>query len=114
MHFADLKLKTAGTAAADLDTAVGKAKAAACAGCHGAEGVSSNPAWPILAGQQKGYLVAALRAYREGMRKNQVMAGMAKSLSDADVDALAAYFSGVRPPEARVNRRDIKPRSSSP
>lgn len=96
-HFAALKLRTASAAAGDRDTAAGKAKAAACAGCHGANGISSNPAWPSLAGQQKNYLVASLKAYRDGTRKDEVMAGMAKGLSDADVDALAGYFSNARP-----------------
>jgi cytochrome c553 len=95
-HFAALKSKTAGAAAGAPDTAAGKAKAAACAGCHGANGVSSNPLWPSLAGQQKGYLVASLKAYRDGIRKSEVMAGMAKGLSDADVDALAGYYSSAR------------------
>jgi len=95
-HFAASKSNTASAAAGGPDTAAGKAKAAACAGCHGANGVSSNPAWPSLAGQQKGYLVASLKAYRDGTRKNEVMAGMAKGLSDADVDALASYYSNAR------------------
>jgi cytochrome c553 len=63
--------------------------------CHGASGVSSNPAWPSLAGQQKEYLVAALKAYQSGSRKNDVMAGIAKGLSDADAQALAAYYASV-------------------
>jgi len=96
-HFAALKLKTAGAAAGNPGAAAGKSKAAACAGCHGANGVSINPVWPSLAGQKKDYLVASLKAYRDGTRKNPVMAGMAKSLSDADVDALADYFSNAHP-----------------
>jgi cytochrome c553 len=94
-HFAALKLKTAGVAAIGPSAAAGKVKAAACAGCHGASGISSNPVWPSLAGQQKDYLVAALKAYRDGARKNDVMGGMAKGLSDGDVDALATYFSSA-------------------
>lgn len=95
-HFAALTAKPAGAAARDPNAAAGKAKAAPCAGCHGANGVSSNPLWPSLAGQQKGYLVATLKAYRDGVRKNDVMAGMAKGLSDADVDALAGFYSNAR------------------
>lgn len=95
-HFAALKLKTASAAAGGQDVAAGKAKAAVCTGCHGANGVSGNPAWPSLAGQQKNYLVASLKAYRDGERKNEVMAGMAKGLSDAEVDALAGYYSNAR------------------
>ena len=95
-HFAALTLNATSVAGGNADLAAGKAKAAACAGCHGANGVSVNPAWPSLAGQKKDYLIAALKAYRDGARKNPVMAGMAKGLSDADVDILAAYFSSAR------------------
>jgi cytochrome c553 len=93
-HFATLKLHTASAVAGNAEAA-NNVKAAVCAGCHGAKGVSSNPAWPILAGQKKDYLVAALKAYRDGVRKHDVMSGMAKALSDADVDALASYYSNV-------------------
>ena len=95
-HFASLKMKTGSARSNDAAFAAGKAKAAACAGCHGADGVSGNPSWPSLARQQKDYLVAALRAYRDGTRKHDVMGGMAKTLSDADVDALASYYSAAR------------------
>ena len=64
--------------------------------CDGlANGVSNNPAWPSLAGQQRDYLVAALKAYRDGSRKNETMVGMARGLSDADMEALAAYYSSA-------------------
>jgi cytochrome c553 len=51
--------------------------------------------WPSLAGQQKDYIVAALKAYKEGARKNEMMSGIAKGLSDADMEALAAYYSSA-------------------
>jgi cytochrome c553 len=95
-HFAKSKSRSASPGAGGPDAAAGKAKAEACAGCHGANGVSGNPAWPSLAGQQKDYLVAALKAYRDGSRKNEMMAGMAKGLSDADMDALAGHYSRAR------------------
>jgi cytochrome c553 len=78
------------------DAAAGKAKAASCAGCHGANGVSANPMWPNLAGQQPGYLVKSLKAYRDGTRSDPMMSPMAKPLSDADIDNLAAYFSSLK------------------
>jgi cytochrome c553 len=90
-HFAAMKVKSADAGAHDVSA--GKAKASACAGCHGANGVSSNPAWPSLAGQQKDYIVLALKAYRDGGRKHDVMAGMAKDLSDADMSELAMYYT---------------------
>ncbi len=78
------------------DAAAGKAKAAVCAGCHGAKGVSANPMWPNLAGQKDAYLVKQLKAFREGKRQDPMMSPMAKPLSDADIDNLAAYFSSLK------------------
>jgi cytochrome c553 len=77
------------------DAAAGKAKSASCAGCHGANGVSSNPMWPNLAGQQSGYLAKQLKAFRDGTRKDPLMSPMAKPLSDADIDNIAAYFNSL-------------------
>ena len=77
------------------DAAAGKAKAASCAGCHGANGVSNNPLWPNLAGQQSGYLVKQMKAFRDGTRNDPMMSPMAKPLSDADIDNIAAYYSGL-------------------
>jgi len=77
------------------DAAAGKAKAAVCAGCHGAKGISANPLWPNLAGQKDQYLMKQLKAFRDGSRKDPTMSSMAKPLSDADIANLAAYFSGL-------------------
>jgi cytochrome c553 len=94
-HYAALKIRTAVSGGRAQDLAAGKAKAAACAACHGANGVSDNPVWPSLAGQQRDYLLAALKGYRDGSRKNEMMSGMAKGLSDADMEALATYYSSA-------------------
>jgi cytochrome c553 len=77
------------------DAEAGKAKAASCVGCHGAEGVSSNPMWPNLAGQKEGYLVKQMKAFRDGTRSDPMMTPMAKPLSDADIENLAAYYSSL-------------------
>jgi cytochrome c553 len=77
------------------DAAAGKAKAASCAGCHGAEGISGNPMWPNLAGQKEGYLVKQMKAFRDGTRVDPLMAPMAKPLTDDDIDNLAAYYSSL-------------------
>jgi cytochrome c553 len=94
-HYATLKVKASTNAAADQNLAAGKARSATCVACHGANGASTNPAWPSLAGQQKDYMVAALKAYKAGTRKNEMMSGIAKGLSDADMEALAAYYSST-------------------
>ncbi len=86
----------ASSAMAAGDAAAGKAKAATCAGCHGANGVSANPLWPNLAGQKDAYLVKQLKAFRDGTRSDPMMTPMAKPLSDADIDNLAAYYSSLK------------------
>ena len=80
--------KLAGNAAA------GKELAKNCAGCHGETGISANPAWPDIAGQKPGYLSNVLKSFRAGLRKDPMMAGVSRGLSDADIENLAAYYAG--------------------
>lgn len=75
------------------DAAAGKDLARNCAACHGATGIASNPAWPSLAGQRAGYLTNVLKAFRAGLRKDPMMTGAVRALSDADIANLAAYFA---------------------
>jgi cytochrome c553 len=77
------------------DVKVGRAKATACAACHGIDGMSKLPEAPNLAGQTEEYLVKALNDFRSGERKNEMMSMMAKTLSDADVANLAAYYHSL-------------------
>ena len=70
---------------------------AACTACHGSNGISRNPRIPNLAGQQSDYLVAQLRAFRGGTRKNDLMESVAAQLSDADIIALAHYWNSQSP-----------------
>ena len=77
------------------DVAAGKARAASCSGCHGTKGISANPLWPNLAGQKNAYLVKQLREFRDGTRSDPMMTPMAKPLSNADIENLAAYFSSL-------------------
>lgn len=78
------------------DAAAGRTKAQACAVCHGPAGISTQPDAPNLAGQPAIYLAAQLRAYRSGERKHEVMAVMAKPLSNDDIQNLAAWFASIR------------------
>lgn len=80
------------------DAAAGKAKAAMCSSCHGANGKAMIPTYPNLAGQNAQYLEVAMKAYKAGQRTGgqaAIMTGMAAPLSDADIANLAAYFSGL-------------------
>jgi cytochrome c553 len=85
----------AGAAQAAGDAAAGKAKAKACAGCHGAngEGVKPNPA---LAGKSEDELVQAMKDYKSGKRANPVMKSMVSSLSDQDMSNLGAFFASSK------------------
>lgn len=78
------------------DAAAGKAKAAMCATCHGANGIATQPDAPNLAGQSAIYVAAQLKAYRDGSRKHEIMSVMAKPLTDADIANLAAWFSSIK------------------
>ncbi len=78
------------------DIVAGKAKAAACAACHGADGNKViDPSYPKLAGQHKDFLLRALLDYKSGARKNAIMAAQASQLSKADMQNLAAYFASL-------------------
>lgn len=79
------------------DAAAGRQKAQqACAVCHGPVGVAMVPETPNLAGEPAGYIVRQLQAFRSGKRQHEVMAVIAKSLSDTDMDNLAAWFASIR------------------
>jgi cytochrome c553 len=84
--------------AAEAGTAPGKSAAElaqTCTACHGADGNSTAPIYPRLAGQYHDYLARALHEYRSGERDNAIMAGFAKTLSDADIDKLSRYFAAM-------------------
>lgn len=68
-------------------------KAATCAACHGANGISINAAWPTLAGQHEDYLLNALEQYRDGTRTDPVMTAQAALIAEEDLAKLAYYFS---------------------
>jgi len=85
-----------GTAFAGGDAEAGKAASATCAACHGADGNSTIPTNPKLAGQYESYLVEALKSYRSGARQNAIMSGFAAALSDQQIADLAAYFSAQK------------------
>jgi cytochrome c553 len=74
----------------------GRRKAQMCAACHGPLGLASAPDAPHLAGQSEIYLSAQLRAYRSGTRRHEQMNVMARTLSDDDIAALAAWYAALR------------------
>tara|TARA_B100001093_G_scaffold29821_1_gene25901 strand:+ start:1091 stop:1687 length:597 start_codon:yes stop_codon:yes gene_type:complete len=74
---------------------------AACASCHSPSGTGNGPArFPLLAGQWEEYIVAQLRAFQRGERKNdgdsQMMRGIARDLTELEMEAVASYLRGLR------------------
>jgi len=91
-YFASLANDTVaagGTAGASFE------KAAACAACHGANGISVSATWPTLAGQHEDYLEYALNQYRNGKRTDPVMTAQAGLIAEEDVALLARYFASL-------------------
>jgi cytochrome c553 len=80
------------------------AAVAVCAACHGATGVSVVPNYPILAGQYRDYLRREIAEYKDGGRKNPIMSAMSATIKDSDVEALADYFSKMRPSLGTLDR----------
>lgn len=75
----------------------GQTKAATCVACHGVAGNSVNPLWPTLAGQHRQYMVKQLKAFKTGGRTDPLMTPMTTSLSEQDMEDLAAYFATQSP-----------------
>lgn len=71
-----------------------------CERCHGLDGNSSDPRYPMLAGQDETYLRNMMKAYANGALENTTMYAMAASLSDMDIDRIAAFFASQQPKAA--------------
>jgi cytochrome c553 len=92
---------------ANSDAGRGAPKAAACGTCHGSAKSPPLPRTPLLAGQQAEFLVLQMFLFREGLRDVPQMKGLFKGWSDADLEAVAAYFAS-QPLPAAAGRRDAK------
>ena len=92
---------TSGAKAAPDPVQAGKAAAAGCAACHGELGVSKTPGTPSLIGLDPKYLVAAMKTYKSGQRKNDVMKSVLSALTDADLNRIALYYALQKPARAQ-------------
>lgn len=87
-----------GTALASGNAEAGKVKSSTCIGCHGSPNYSNvYPAYrvPMLGGQHPEYIVAALKAYKNGERSHPTMKAQAAQMSDQDMADIAAYLSSA-------------------
>ena len=80
----------------------GKAATATCAGCHGEGGITKTPGMPNLVGLDPKYLVGAMKAYKRGQYKSDVMKSMLASVTDAEMDNIALYYALQKPARAQT------------
>jgi len=79
-------------------------KAATCAACHGENGVPIDKSFPVLWGQNEGYIYIQLRDMKKGARKNDQMAPIVETMPREDMLALAAYFAAKPWPDLQQPR----------
>lgn len=92
----------AGQAFAKGDPAAGRIKANTCMGCHGIPSYQvpyPTRHVPKLGGQHAQYIISALKEYKSGARKFSTMHAQASSLSEQDMEDIAAYLSQKKPGE---------------
>jgi cytochrome c553 len=90
-----LALAASGTACSRGDAAMGEARAVTCLGCHGGPTRATVPNIPRISGQSRVYLAGQLRDYRDGRRSDPAMTPIASSLTDEEIDDIAAYFESL-------------------
>jgi len=79
-------------------------KAQVCDGCHGDKGIPQQKIWPVIWGQQQGYLYLQLRDFKSGARKDDIMSPIAQSLEREDMQALALHYSQKPWPNLQLPR----------
>ncbi len=95
---------------AQYDADPGRVLAYTCMGCHGIEGYrNAYPSYrvPRLGGQKSAYIKSALISYRNGNRPHPTMQAQGGSLSDADIDQLAAWFEALGTASDEVDADDV-------
>ena len=102
-----LALSWSGSAMSTGDAAAGEQKSASCMACHGPQGNSANPQFPVLAGQVPGYIAAQLAEFKNGKRASALMAPLAANLSDQDMTDLDAYYAAQTPAGLAISEDQV-------
>jgi cytochrome c553 len=79
------------------DAAAGSGKAAVCTACHGLNGNSTNPEWPVIAGQNAVYTHDQVVRIKSGARTAPLMQPMVQTLTEQDIADLAAFYASQTP-----------------
>lgn len=80
----------------------GKAAASGCAGCHGEGGFSKTGGMPNLVGEDPKFLVAAMKAYKSGQRKNEMMKTLLADVTEPMMENIALYYALQKPAKAQT------------
>ena len=103
--------------AQDAGSAARTVAAQVCSSCHGGNGISVSPEFPMLAGQQRDYLAAQLRAFRSRTRAepdaHDYMWGMATMLDERLIEPLAAYYAALPAPTGRPGEPALQARGEA-
>lgn len=83
----------------------GQEKSVTCAACHGPLGVSINPVWPSIAGQHPAYIIKQLNDFKQKKRNDPLMSPMAISLSEQDMEDLAAFYAKQPIPQGKTAKK---------
>jgi cytochrome c553 len=81
------------------DAKLGEAKVFTCVACHGQQGerqVAGSPAMPRIGGMDAKRIESSLRTYRSGQRYHPLMQILLWTMSDQDIEDVAAYYSGLK------------------
>ena len=111
LFLSSLALAVASPAHAQLDAtqmATARQKAQACFACHGPDGNSQNPDYPILAGQTWRYIYLQLKDFKEGRRSDPQMSPMAANLSRDDMIELGQFFAAQKQAPIKVQADSAK------
>src|SRR5450631_662060 len=95
-------IATAGPANLDPVQAGKTVATVACAGCHGEAGVSQIPGTPSLIGLDPKYLVDAMKAYKNGQRKNDTMKAMLASVGDGAMNNISLFYALQKPERTKA------------
>ena len=77
------------------DSSAGKKASKPCQTCHGIDGKTKNPLYPLLTGQRASYLEAQLKAFKSGSRDDPAMQAIAGKLSEQEIKNISAYYSSL-------------------
>ena len=91
--------QNSGAASGDAAAKAVAEKTQLCATCHGASGVPIDKTYPVIWGQQAGYLYLQLRDFKSGARKSPVMGPIAQTLQHDEMLAVAEYLSKKQWPQ---------------